>query len=159
MKNNDVYAHLKSDRVYSGDIHVDCVHKSVAGATGSHTIQIKSSLDETSDVEFRDQPTHYGRPPRGRDGEWRHCRGLDFDSTTGSFDAFAPLEMFLGDGDKFPKVKPSGILRAFSFDEVAPEVPLDDDEPLMSQGHCHGLKCPVPWYTVILPLPCLMTTL
>ena len=64
-----------------------------------------------------------------------------FDSTTGSFDAFAPLEMCLGDGDKFPKVKPSGILRAFAFDEVAPEVPLDDDEPLTSR-HVSG---PLPW--------------
>ena len=92
--NHDVYAPLKSDCVYPGDIHTDRVHKSAAGATGSHTIQIKPSLDETSEMEFRDQPTHDGRPPRGQDGEWRHCRGLDlryFDSTTGSFNAFAPL--------------------------------------------------------------------
>ena len=40
--------------------------------------------------------------------------------------------MCLDDGDKFPKVKPSGILRAIAFDEVAPEVPPDDKEPVVS---------------------------
>ena len=142
VKNHDVYAHLKSDRVYSGDVHDHRVHKSVTGSTNdSHAIQIKSSLEEVSDREFRDHQSHDGRPPRGRDGEWRHCRGLDlryFDWTTGSFDAFAPLEMCLGDGDKFPKVKPSGILRAFAFDEVAPEVPPDDEWSGMLGPGVHG---------------------
>ena len=135
LRNHDVYVHLRSDQIYSGDIHADCVHKSVAGATSWHTIQIKPSLHETSEMEFRDRPTHDGRPPRGQDSEWRHCRGSDlryFDSTTGSFNVFAPLSMCLNDGDKFPKVKPSGILRAFAFDEVAPKVPPDDKDPIMS---------------------------
>ena len=104
VKNYDRFAHLKNDRVYSRDIHVDRAHKSATGATGSNSIQIESSMEETSAVEFPDQPTHHGRPPDEQDGEWRHCRGLDlryFDSTTGSFDASAPLQMCLGDGDKF----------------------------------------------------------
>ena len=52
VKNQDAYAYLKSDRVFSVYIHADRVHKSAAGATGVHTVQRKSSLDETSDVEF-----------------------------------------------------------------------------------------------------------
>ena len=151
VKNHDVYAHLKSHRVYSGDVHDHRVHKSATGSTNdSHAIQIKSSFEEVSDQEFRDHQSHDGRPPRGRDGEWRHCRGLDlryFDLTTASFDAFAPLEMCLGDGDKFPKVKPSGILRAFAFDEVAPEVPPDDEQPLTSP-HASG---PLPWSEMLGP--------
>ena len=58
-----------------------------------------------------------------------------------------PPEMCSGDGDKFPKVKPSGILRAFAFDEVAREVPPDDEQPLTST-HASG---PMPWSEMLGP--------
>ena len=98
VKNHDVYVHLKSDGIYSVDVHDDRVHKSVTGSTNdSHAIQIKSIFEEVSDREFRDHQSRDGRPPRRRDGEWRHCRGLDlryFELTTGSFDAFASRNVF-----------------------------------------------------------------
>ena len=145
VKNHDVYAHLKSDGIFSGNVHDHRVHKTVTGSTNdSHAIQIKSSFDVASDRGFRNHQSHHGRPARGQEGEWRHCCRLSlryFNLTTRSFDASAPLEMCLGDGDKFPNVKPSGILRAFASDEVALEVLLDGEQPLTSP-HASG---PLPW--------------
>ena len=137
VKNHDVCAHLKSDQIYSGDGDNHRVHKSLTGSTNdSHATQIKPTFDDASDKGFQDHPSH-----SGRDDKWGHCRVLDlryFDSANGGFDAFAPLEMCLGDRDKFSKVEPSGFFRAFAFDEVAPEVPPEDEQPLTSP-HASGL--------------------